>query len=207
LSDGTPDVTPCGENFPHVVKGARGAPGAWWRGSPWAHCRPPESGCERSGLGWQAGAMRPRGLSPLPVRPLRLSPITAGSLPPLRRRVLDRLHLPASGDPRPQASRLTGGHLGAGRLILTPVFVSSSVGLAACRRGTSHHHRGLTDLPAQVSQAIDHTASLSVAHGPRTPSAERRRGASVSSLGCMGGLPADYGRLRSVPVAWAGARR
>ena len=34
-------------------------------------------GCELSGRGWQAGAMRPRGPSPLPVRPLRLRPITA----------------------------------------------------------------------------------------------------------------------------------
>ena len=34
-------------------------------------------GYELSGPGWHAGAMRPRGPSPLPVRPLRLSPITA----------------------------------------------------------------------------------------------------------------------------------
>jgi hypothetical protein len=34
-------------------------------------------GCELGGSGWQADAMRPRGLSPLPVRPLRLSPKTA----------------------------------------------------------------------------------------------------------------------------------
>ncbi len=34
-------------------------------------------GCELSGPDWQAGAMRPPGPSPLPVRPLRLSPITA----------------------------------------------------------------------------------------------------------------------------------
>ncbi len=33
--------------------------------------------CELSGPGWQAGAMRTRGPSPLPVRPLRLRPITA----------------------------------------------------------------------------------------------------------------------------------
>jgi hypothetical protein len=34
-------------------------------------------GRELSGPGWQAGAMRPRGTSPLPVRPLRLRPVTA----------------------------------------------------------------------------------------------------------------------------------
>ena len=33
--------------------------------------------CELSGPGWQAGALHPRGLSPLPVRPLRLRPTTA----------------------------------------------------------------------------------------------------------------------------------
>src|SRR5436190_16181842 len=66
--------------------------------------------------------------------------------------------------------------------------LTSSVGLAACRRGTSHRHRGLTDLPAQVSQAIGHTASLSVAHGPRTPSAEQ---------------VADSERLTNVAIAQA----
>jgi hypothetical protein len=35
------------------------------------------TGYELSGQGWQAGAMRPRGLSPLPIRPLRLRPIAA----------------------------------------------------------------------------------------------------------------------------------
>jgi hypothetical protein len=34
-------------------------------------------GHELSSPGWQAGAMRRGGLSPLPVRPLRLGPITA----------------------------------------------------------------------------------------------------------------------------------
>jgi hypothetical protein len=36
-----------------------------------------EIGCELSGPDWYAGAMRPQGPSLLPVRPLRLSPITA----------------------------------------------------------------------------------------------------------------------------------
>jgi len=34
-------------------------------------------GGELSGPAWRAGAMRPWGFSPLPVRPLRLSPTTA----------------------------------------------------------------------------------------------------------------------------------
>jgi hypothetical protein len=100
-----------------------------------------------------------------------------------------RPHLRPAGPGR--RCRQRGPHPGA---CVAPVFVSSSVGLAACRRGTSHHHRGLTDLPAQVSQAIGHTASLSVAHGPRTPSAERcsygpSRGSSVIFRDFFPGIP------------------
>src|SRR5262249_14315302 len=49
-----------------------------------------------------------------------------------------------------------------------PVLVSHRRPRGAGRRGTSSHHRGLADLPAQVSQAPGHTASLTVAHGPHT---------------------------------------
>src|SRR5436190_20966323 len=67
--------------------------------------------------------------------------MTAGSLPPLRRRYLDCSHLPASGDPRLQASRLTGGHLGAGRLILTPERVAVHAPDQR-KRVAVHHDRG-----------------------------------------------------------------
>ena len=43
---------------------------------------------------------------------------------------------------------------------------------AVVRRGTRRHHRRVGDLPAQVSQAPGHAASMAVAHGPPAPSAE-----------------------------------
>jgi hypothetical protein len=62
--------------------------------------------CELSGPGWQAGAIRPREPSPLPVRPLRLSPktATAGGRPTAtpghRPAPVGRRHALPAADPR-----------------------------------------------------------------------------------------------------------
>jgi len=71
---------PCpraGENFLYAFKGARQRAGRLAARLVLGALPRTGIGCELGSPGWPSGATGPRGLSPLPVRPLRLRPVTA----------------------------------------------------------------------------------------------------------------------------------
>jgi hypothetical protein len=95
---------------------------ATWAVTTCPRCRAPASGVNRGSLAQRAGATRPRGLPPLPVRPLRLSPAAA----------------PAGG--RPTATPGTGPHQAARRHAHRPSPTGNRVILPAlqCEAGQGH---------------------------------------------------------------------